>query len=204
MNLKSTFQVDIVLLEICKTRDLNIQDVVKDASQVVHIIDKFIDMHTENVIEDLIEEFKYAQIQPLSGEYQVIYMPKISPNQKESFQKISPEKRVKILNNFISIAINNANTGYQIPSAIQYQPIRNHAIMNEYTLEYFLSPHFVEESIINIEIILAKLNTLITKKMALKSNYFYLIEILFELHKVDKKLLSIFKSNDVANFVTPK
>jgi hypothetical protein len=107
MSNRPEFYIDQTLIKICKKKQINIHQLIKNTTQFLLLLNKTIDEDIENLLNNIIEEYKYATREELSLTYKKI-QPKIAPEQKKIYQEISVKNRKIILNQILSIAINNS------------------------------------------------------------------------------------------------
>jgi hypothetical protein len=198
MSTRSEFSIDKTLISICEKEKINIKLLIKNTMQFFLLLNQSIADNTENLLNNIIEEYEYSTRIPLSLTYKKETL-KIAPAQKELYQNISIENRKTILNQIISIAINNNN---YINCFINEIKIRESRIINQYSLEFFLLNEYTQEENINeLEIILKKLNRIMIKKAIVKSYYTNLIAEVFKAYKIDKNKLKYIDNYYVINFL---
>lgn len=198
MSIRSEFSIDKTLITICEKQKINIKVLIKNTMQFLLLLNKSIDDNIENLLNNIIEEYKNSTRIPLSLSYKKESL-NIAPEQKELYQNISLENRKMILNQIISIAINNNNYINCITNELK---IREHSIINQYTLDFFLLNEYTEEeNISSLELILKKLNRIITKDAIVKSYYTNLISEIFKAYKIDGNLLKYIDNYYLLNFL---
>ncbi len=179
---KIKFEIDYTIVDICKERQINIKTLIKNTTQFIMMIDIRLNDDLNDVLLLLENEYKNDKIKKLTYTYQEHWL-KITENQKKSYQKISQEKRVNLLNEIISIAINSTYFNFSDKKI----EIKESPIITKYTVDFFLTTKNLVEDLDAIETILKKLHTLIHKKYILPSYYNNLFESLSEYYKINNE-----------------
>ena len=97
MSIRSEFSIDKTLITICEKQKINIKVLIKNTMQFLLLLNKSIDDNIENLLNNIIEEYKNSTRIPLSLSYKKESL-NIAPEQKELYQNISLENRKMILN----------------------------------------------------------------------------------------------------------
>lgn len=198
MSNRPEFYIDQTLIKICEKKQININQLIKNTTQFLLLLNKTFDEDIENLLNNIIEEYKYANREELSLIYEKIQL-KIAPEQKKIYQKISVKNRKSILNQIISIAINNSK---YINCFTNERKIKELSVINRYSLDFFLLNEYLPEDNINVlEMILKKLKRMKSQNAIVKSFYTNLISEIFKAYKVDEKKLNYIDNYYVLDFI---
>lgn len=197
MDNKTKYKIDETLIKVCKDKNLNIRIIIKSTTQFIKTLDMYIDQNIEKLLNQIIDDYKDYTNKKLLYKYKNVYI-KTTDNQKLSYQKIGKENRVKLLNEIISISINNKDYNYNL---YKFKSIKYHNTINRYTLNFFLNKEYQKENIKDMELLLLMHNRILTKQALVSTNYAYIIKQLFEFYKIDQNLLNVIDSCNVAKFI---
>lgn len=195
MSSKTKFYINKTLLQIAEKKNIEIKILIKNTTQFISILTITINEHIEKVLDTIINEYKKETREQLSDEYKKIWV-QIAPNQKKIYQNIKELNKKEVINEVISIAINNY---YFNLSEIKY--IKEDCIVNHYTLDFFTKKEFKESNISGVETILKKSKSIIDKKSIIPSFYSDLIKKIFEYYEIDKTKLSLLNNYSLSIFL---
>jgi len=193
------YSIDKTLMDRAKIIKVDIKQLIRHATQLIMILDEFIDEQLENILLNIIDTYKPHTMQQLSNIYVFQYL-ETTEEQKKRFQKIDSNKRVNFLNEIISIAINNTKDNFHQQDKNTYS-IKTHPIITQYTLNFFLNSTYKEDNINSIETILKKLRTIIEKQRIIPSYYTFLIYDIFDFYKVESEIKQILNNYPVAKYL---
>jgi hypothetical protein len=181
MLIDKKFKIDTVLLEVLEKKDIGFREILKNTMQFITMINWYIKKDTEAILLEIIEQYKNYTLIPLSKKYKA-KTTFLTQEQSITYNTIYPESRTKIMNELISIAINNSN---YINVTNKKLEVKKDILINQTTLDYFLS--FDKN---NQEFIICMMKSLLFKLGRVKNNSLLVESFYAEL------LCNIFKEND--------
>lgn len=143
----TTFSINKTLIDVSKKNDVAILELLRSTFQFLYILNNF---HSENLYEvckKIINEYEVTEIIKLSDK-SVNIKTHLTKNQREAYESLPRQERTLILNQLISVVINNSNY-----SNIVYKDLKRvtrNPIINQFTINFFLN----ERPIVNLYIIL--------------------------------------------------
>jgi len=152
---RTTFHIDNTLHEICKKKSINFSRVLRSFFQFLFAIDRYHSEDINFICHNIIDEYKSTECIPLS-EKTTLKNTHLTDAQNNAYQKIKKSDRKYIINNFISIAINN-NTYSNIPTH-NILPTLESPYVNSFTIEYFMESKNPDNIIWIMGSLVAKLN----------------------------------------------
>lgn len=157
MNLQKEFQIDFTLIKCLEKKNLSPILIIKSTFHFITTLHNEIDNMEDELLLNIIEEYKEFTVIPLSNKNKRVIVT-LTKNQNKLYNKISRENRVYIINNLISISINNSNYTNHIFKNID---IKKDIIINDFTFFFFLS--FKNETLFYKEIIVTLMKSLLFK-----------------------------------------
>lgn len=142
----TTFSINKTLIDVSKKNDVAILELLRSTFQFLYILNNF---HSENLYEvckKIINEYEVTEIIKLSNK-SVNIKTHLTKNQREAYESLPRHERTLILNQLISVVINNSNY-----SNIVYKDLKRvtrNPIINQFTINFFLN----ERPIINQNLI---------------------------------------------------
>jgi hypothetical protein len=183
MTINKKFQIDTTIIECLNKKNIDFRTILKNTIQFILMIENELKHETEQTLLEIIYEYSDYTTNKLSHKY-IIRSSFFTKEQDRVYNLISRNNRIYILNELISIAINNNNYYNIIEEDII---ISKDNIINNSTLNFFLA--FKKEEKIYIEIIIGIMEALLFKHERVFEKNLFVDSYYKEL------LLIIFKKN---------
>jgi len=202
MTIDKKFHIDTTIVELLKEKNIDFRTILKSTIQFILAIEWEIGENTEKILLNIIDKYRNYTLKQLSNTYKS-KSSFFTKEQDRIYNKISLKNRKFILNQLISIAINNSSYINVVYKKIE---VKQDPIINEYTLKYFTS--FIKEEKIYQEMIiglikslLLKLNRNKNKKLIVDSYYKELLLLTFEQYNKKDEGIEILKNSLVQEFL---
>jgi hypothetical protein len=203
MTINKKFQIDTTIIKLLENKNISFRSILKSTIQFIFALDTFLEHRddTETILLDVITEYKLYTTIAMTNTYksQSSYF---TQEQEKTYNKISSKNRKYIINQLLSISINNNSYTNVINTKIR---IEQDNIINEITLKYFT--YFKKHSelkstiIVLMKSLLFKLNRLQTKKIMVDSYYKELLIIIFNEYNDETNATEILKNPFICNFI---
>ena len=203
MTIEKKFKIDTTIIEILEKKNIDFRTILKSTIQFICAIDWCIEKDTEEILINIINTYSDYTLYAMSNKY-CNKSSFFTKEQEKVYKKISSNNRKYILNELISISLNNSS--YINVIDIQINTITQDHIINKFTLQYFTS--FTKESkdvqyiiIGMMKSLLFKINRVINKNLVVESYYKELLILIFKEYKIKNEAIEILKNPVVTEFV---
>ncbi|WP_412725728.1 hypothetical protein [Arcobacter sp. 15-2] len=202
MTYDKKFQIDSVIIDLLKTKRIEFRTILKNTIQFIFVLNNEFKENTEKLLIDIIKEYRDYTMISLSNKYKV-KSSFFTNEQDKAFNSISSKNRKYIINELISIAINNSS---YINVVEKKTNIEKDNIINDFTLKYFRS--FIKEKSIYQEMIIVimksllfKMNRIIEKSLLVESYYKELLILIMEQYNLKNEAHEILKNPHLSKFI---
>lgn len=202
MTIDKKFQIDNTIINVLEEKCIDFRTILKSTVQFILAIELYIQSNTEKILLNIIDEYKSNTMIPMSDNYKT-KSSFFTKEQDNAFNNISSKNRKYILNQLISIAINNNSYINVTNKEIK---IKQDNIINELTLKYFMAftkeDELYQKDIISLmKSLLFKINRIKNKDLLVDSYYKELLLIVFEQYENKTEDNEILMNPFIANFI---
>lgn len=161
LKLITTKKINTVLIEICKNKNIDIQELIRQTYQFLMSLDTNHEIKNINIILfNVFKEYDSYEYNSLSSSFKQIKT-HATKKQQEAYNKIERNNRTLFFNKLISIVINNVN----YMNFIHEETIKKDPIINKFTIKYFLNKSNDSEILIGLmESLLSKIDHILNNK----------------------------------------
>jgi len=201
MRYEKKFKIDVTINELLDKKNIDLTIITRSYIHFIFVVDKFLQKNTEAVLLHIIENYQKNTIIPLSDKFKYKSI-NITKEQDIIYNKISRNNRTFILNQLISIAINNS---LYINVIDKKTDIKYHDIINKYTLDFFTS--FIKCEEIYKELIIGLMQSTLYKlnvsNKKLKNSYYFneLLVLIFKQYGKEKDGYEILENPAINNYL---
>lgn len=179
----TTIKVDKTILDICRTKKISIQELIRATFQFIYSVEKFYDLEINSFIDEIINDYQPYEYLKLSNTGKLIKTHR-TKEQDNIFQRIEHSKRTFFLNSLMSLVINNSKFDQDV--CYQSNSIQVDSIINNITLDFFTNPFIKSEiMLLIIESLLGKFEYVLKNKYIPESLFYNLHIYLFN----DKEII---------------
>lgn len=202
MTYDKKFQIDKTIIDILEKKQIEFRTILKSTIQFILTLELEFKENMEQILLEVIEKYRDYTMIPLSNSYKA-KSSFFTKEQDNVYNSISSEKRKYIINELMSIAINNSSYINVINKKIE---IKQDNIINEFTLKYFLA--FKKEEIIYQEMIITIMKSLLfkgarllNKSLLVDSYYKELLTLIMEQCNLKNDAYEYLMNPHIAEFI---
>ncbi len=174
----TTIKVNKTILDICNTKKISIQELIRATFQFIYSVEKFYNVEVNSFIDEIIQDYQPYEYLKLSNKEKLIKTHR-TKEQNNVFQKIEHSKRTFFLNSLMSLVINNSKFDQDV--CYQSNSIQVDPIINNITLDFFTNPFIKsEEKLVIIESLLSKFEYVVKNNYVPESLFYNLHIYLFD------------------------